>query len=466
MEYKNVLKQNNFIEKLCSNITNKLNRSLTQVDKKIIIEFLKNINHDIFKKHPFDNILLSISELLVNQIKKTPCKEDNAINLHEMLKNEMGVRNDIDDDDDNNNNNNNTTNSTNSVTQITNALSDNLNISSFLGASNLSHLQTLITGDKEKIKKRASIMLDTRYRLITNNSSTFTWNFVNNENVSDGTVNVSGNINNIISMRLSPIRIPYTASADNDYSRITLLVNEFSSQSFIGQEGRRFHFINNAIVDNRWIIVCPENFNDGYFYFRTPLNFSSTITVSFGSPLDSLDFDSDRATTTVTAYGAVTTFQTNINHNLETGDLVYISNFNTLNNITESTIVSSINRPLGHTIDFINNNTFTINVNSTSIVTPSAGTTIVVTALRTVTLTVPNGISFSVFFRVGDRIVINGISYTISVINSATVLTLASDAVNGTFNNFSKNNTNTANVQNVYFGSKRIFIPLQFEYLD
>ena len=84
--------------------------------------------------------------------------------------------------------------------------------------------------------------------------------FNNNEITSQGTVNAIGNIRDITALRIFPIKLPYNSYIDNDYTRVTIFIQEISAQSFIGQENRRFHFMFSTTVDDRWINLEPESF--------------------------------------------------------------------------------------------------------------------------------------------------------------------------------------------------------------
>ena len=44
---------------------------------------------------------------------------------------------------------------------------------------------------------------------------------------------INGKIRDIIGIRIYPFRIPYIELGDNKYSRISILVKEFQTQSFI-----------------------------------------------------------------------------------------------------------------------------------------------------------------------------------------------------------------------------------------
>jgi hypothetical protein len=455
--YNRLFNDKSFINKLLNTIRLRLGRQINRSEKMTVISILKNINPVIFKSQPMENILKVLSDTVTEQIVKFPCRGEDDPNIHEILKGEIGVSTEHDGAYD-------IKPSGDFADQITSSFANQVEIVSLLGYNTAAGLQSLI--NPTLIKKKVYILLDTRYRILdTDGTTSFQWNVVNTEITQQGSVNVIGNIRDIVAIRIFPIKIPYNSNADNDYSRVTLLIQEFSAQSFIAQENRRFHFMLRPVVTDRWIELTTDNFNDGYFIFRNPITRLDTLTLTFGSPLDAIKFDTDRMNAYINDadYSTDTTFTTNSPHNLETGDTAIISNFRTANSAIDTVMVSLINRAAGHIITYIDANRFSIDVNSSAITSTGAGTVSVTNGSPVVDGV---GTAFGTYFFPGDSIEISGVKYSILSIQSQTSLTLRVNyaGVTAAGLTYKKNNIVNGLQVVVYFASKRIFIPIEIEY--
>jgi hypothetical protein len=445
-----------FIVQLNQEIRNKLGRQLNRTEKLYMINALKSINPAIFRNRTIPEIIALLSDTIAEGIVKNVCPDSSAdINIHEMLKSELGVSTEDNPSFD-------AKSERDFTTQITATFANQVEIVSLLGNRTVADLQKIINPDL--VKQYIYILLDSRYRVLdTDGTTTLRWNFVNNEATAQGSVNAIGNIKDITAMRISPVRIPYNSQADTDYDRVSIFIQEISAQSVIAQENRRYHFLFRVNASNRWLDLEPENFNDGYFRFRNPITRLETMTLSFGSPLEPITFTTDRMLANITSYAATTEFTTVSPHNIETGDLIYISNFSTANNNTENVIFSAINRASGHIAIVTGLSTFTIDIVSTSIRTIGTGTVNVTNGSAIVTGT---GTSFGTFLAVNDSIEISGVLYSILSIQTQTQLTLKINYLGTTAGGlvFHKNNILNGIRPTVYFGSKRIFIPIEIEY--
>lgn len=452
-----------FVQDLVDGIRFKLGRQLIKTEKTFIIQFLRKINPVTFENRSPKIIRETLVEQIVEMITSQKCIPEEVINLHEILKDRIGVATEdvassYDKDND-----------TNLTQQITNNFSSGssgqVEVTSLLGSKTIEDLQKII--NPASVKRYTYLILDTRYRVLESDGiSSFKWNFINNEIINQGTVNAIGNIKDIIAIRIFPIRLPYIKTADTDYKRISMFIDEFSAQSFIAQENRRFHFMFNTKIDDRWIELKPENNNDGYFRFRNPIARIDSFTISFAAPLNVINFDQDRSSSEITSYGTTTQFQTTSDHNLETGDIVYITNFSTSNVNTDTNIVSGINNVDGNVVTFINSTTFSIDVDSSSIVSANGPGTVALT--NGSNLVTGTGTSFSSLFSANDQIEINSTRYRIQNVNSATQITLINTFTGVTASGLSyrRNNALSNNRPSVYYGSKRIFIPMELEYLE
>lgn len=139
----------------------------------------------------------------------------------------------------------------------------------------------------------------------------FAWRVLNYDSTSDGTVNVPSNTRDLVGMRIFPITMKLTTPVgepDKTYfnniitenSNYTVLIHEFQAQSYIGREGRKFHFVlfpylMNPSTPKKGPAYTPGNpyiefvtggKANGWFWFRTPITEFSTMTVSIGNPFN------------------------------------------------------------------------------------------------------------------------------------------------------------------------------------
>jgi len=449
--YNRLLNNPNFIDRMLSIIRNKLGRLLLPTEKEYIINYLQNMNPNFFNNHP-DVIMKKIVVDIVEKISKSQCY-DEITDVHEMLKSEIGVSTDeirVESD-------------TDFTQQITNNFSNTVDIASILGTKSLTDLKNLIAPGASL--KRAYILLDSRYRTLDNDGkNNIKWIFTNNSNVTQGSVNAIGDIQNIVSMKVSSFKIPFIDNADNPAKRITMYIQELSAQSVIAQEGRQYHFMFPITVEDRFINLEVQRESDGVFRFRSPVARIDTLTISFAAPLQLITFDSDRRNMRVESYGNVITFVSADPHKLESGDIVYITYFTKANPNADANIISAVNNVNGVTVIFVDETRIAIDVDTTLLRYTGSGTITVTNASNAITGT---GTTFLTTFVVNDIIDILGIRYTVVSILSDTQLTINTEYVgtSGTGLSYSKSN-NIPNLNpSFYFGAKRMFIPMEFEYM-
>lgn len=464
--YNRLFNNEQFITQLIINIRKGLGRNLLATEKVYLLQLLKNINPVIFQRKNPDEISSIIVNKVLDEIASQPCGETEDINIHELLKNEIGVGTE----------DGGVISSSGDITQITSSFSNQTEISSFLGAKNVMDLLRVV--NPTQVSRTASILLDTRYRILDDEGTTsFKWNFVNNNNTLQGTVNAIGDIRDITAIKVFPFKMPYSAQADNNYDKITMYIEEFSAQSFIGHEDRKFHFMFDTKVTDRWIKLNAKDNNGGIFKFKNPITRIETITINFGSPLQPIIFDTDRKNMNIYSYSDVnnikktTSIISSSPHNLETGDLVYISNFVTRNLVLDNKIISDINNIYGNIITKISNTIFSIDIDTSKLITLFTGITVTQGSIRV--LGSPT-VNFTTLFSPNDTIQIlstsggitNLVSYLVQSVNSDNELTLKTPYTGDTNSNtgfYRYTAINNANIS-VYSGAKRMFIPLELTY--
>lgn len=445
----------NFVNTLLAAIKKNIKRNLTQNESSYIVAHLQNVNPTLFKNPP-EVIFKALVADIVEKFNSQPCQED-RYDIHETLKSQIGLAG-----EDGAAYARPSVNNDRLTSQITQAFANTVSVNNILGMSNLNDLRSILSTDS-KTTKSASIIMDTRWRgLDTDGTTVFKWVFQGTTSISQGSTNAVFDIQNITAMRVKEIRIPYTRMADNQYRRVSMLVNDFLSQSIIAQENAYYHFMFYPENDGRWINLRLKRDTDGYYKFRNPISTITNLSVSFSSPLEKIVFDADRMNMAVTDYSTTITLTSTSPHNLETGDLVYISNFMTLNPVFDVNIRSVVNEPLGIRVNYIDDYNLALNVDTTPIKFVGVGT---VSTTDGSAIIVGLGTTFTLNFNVGDGIVIEGLVYIVQSVTNNTQLVVNRNYV-GTNSGltYSKNNT-FAQTISVYFGAKRMFIEMEFEYL-
>jgi hypothetical protein len=265
----------------------------------------------------------------------------------------------------------------------------------FLGMSNSEEAVRVM--NPSALHRKNFMLLDSRYRILSSNDipgiATYSWNYVLKSQIeAQGSVNIIGNVRDIIALRVYPFRIPYVASADNKYSRISVFIEELGSQSFVAHESRKFHFMLRSKVDSEFIELETDQFNDGSFYFEKPITTLNTLTISFGSPLEQVIFPIDRSWCTIDYFtlAPLTKITTYTNsplsaslqqHGLSNGDRVYFDLFNVGDAspaLVEQTLINQnikngINKNSGFLVTVIGGSTsteFTIDYDTSNIQNP------------------------------------------------------------------------------------------------
>jgi hypothetical protein len=456
--YNRMLNNKYVITRLITQVRNNLGRQLLKTEKMLVLDILRNNNPMMFNNMSPPDVVNRLEKQIVDTINQQECQPEEDINIHELLKGEMGIAGG---DNDTGTGGGDTTDFTQ---QVASSFANQSSVTEFLGTSNISDFKKIL--NPNAAKAYAYIDFDSRYRALSTDGTTrFQWNFIPDEISTIGTVNAIGDIRDITRMRIYPMRLPYNSIADNEYKRITMYIEEFSAQSFIAQENWRYHFAFEPRIDGRWVELHSDKQNDGYFRFRTPITRLETLTFSFGAPNQSVVFDIDNLSMTVVSYGTVTTFGSIANHNLETGDTVYISNFNTNNPNVDAGIIGSINATNGVIVSVLNPTMFSISVNSINIQYTPVGTISVNNNDNGVTGV---GTTFVSTFSVNDRIAILGVYYTIANIisNTSMLMSTVYTGSSGTGIAYMRDNSISGIQTPVYFGSKRIFARIEFEYLN
>lgn len=401
-----------FYQKIINAVSNKLGRPLKKNEKSQTINFIKKMDPDLLNsKYQFKTINIMVSTLS-DEFKSFDSKTNIYEDSQDIIRQNIGISSESDTSHaiyDNPNyiidqykaneisqditqksieNENNVSNE--STTQLPNKINIIPNIENLLGMKNANEAVRILNPDS-RLRKNYMV-LDSRYRNINNqNTNTitgqiekFSWTFNLSTYAINGSVNTIGTVRDIVALHIFPFRIPYTESGDNKYSRISLLIEEFSAQSFIAHEDRKFHFMLQSQIDGTFINLLTDQFNNGYYYFAKPITTIENITITFGSPISPILFDKDRDKCTIdyfsiTPLTKITVGSPILNkHNLSNGDRVYFSNFDVgkvnpnlleQDNINKK-IKNTINQEEGFLVTVIDDYNFSIPFDSSNIQNP------------------------------------------------------------------------------------------------
>jgi hypothetical protein len=306
-------------------ISKKLGKKLNDIDYMNIVEKLRTIKLNDFGHHTIDEIVEKVSSMLIQS------EPDKNINMHQWLNNEL-----IEKDNDRYTFNSGVKFLTEVETDMNKSINTNKSITkpnskditSIYGVNDLHYLQRLINPSSQY--KKAYILLDTDNAESFSQYTIFRWNFMPNSQIASETVNVVGNIRDLVGMRIFPVKTSFLSQPSsvlaenttaittvyapgffnlngnseysNDYinqnHNFTILIDEFSSQSYVGREGRKFHFVlfpfllnpGSTVHQNYYTPLDPyyelttSGKGNGWFWFKTPITSFSTLTISIANP--------------------------------------------------------------------------------------------------------------------------------------------------------------------------------------
>lgn len=278
--------------------------------------------------------------------------EDSIIDTHELLKKHIGL----------NSENDAVASSINKKT-TTSIISNAVDLSSVLGNNDAYGIQQII--NPQSLHAKTIIVLDSRWRLQdTDGTVLFKWSFSNTVAAKQGTFNTISPVRDIIAIKVMPFKIPYTVNAENPTKNITLYYNEFSNQCVIAQEGRKYHHWFDYVKEDDWLTLDATKYNDGIYNFDKPITSLDTLSVSFGAPLQLIQFDLDRINATFTT-GNPTTITFPSAHNLDNGYTIYFTDFSSTS-VADASIVAAINKLIGHEVTRISSTVITIPVDTST----------------------------------------------------------------------------------------------------
>lgn len=229
--------------------------------------------------------------------------------------------------------------------------------------------------NRDSLLRDINILIDSRYQNLSNQDrSKFSFTIVSetkNKSEGSGTIIASTALQNIVEIEVFPFSIPYFNDADNYYKKITMSLLELSASSIDAYENSQFHFLFDIEKRLNLLYLTPIN---KIFRFHKPIAKINELTIRFGSPLAAITFEKDRLPTSNINYTSnpmIIEFYES--HSLLSGDIIYINDFETLNNAQDLSIINDINTPKGHLCSRIDNTTISININANLIKFPDTG---------------------------------------------------------------------------------------------
>jgi hypothetical protein len=369
----NIYSKNN-LKSLINKLEVVNNKKLTKIEITNFIDFLKKFNYNKLYKEFYDKTTNDVSitntnDHLIKLYMIDIGKLKSTFDMHEFLKKELNDKAMVKGTTDYNFGNN--------KTSFVKEISKDVISSSFIPpptslpnlVSKAEQIEFTKILNYQSLWRDSNILIDSRYQNIANSDrSRIVFTIVNNTKVKtpgSGVITSISNMRDIVEIEIYPFSIPYMSAADNYYQKITLSILELSAISIDAYEDSQFHFIFQGKINGNLIDLTPINKT---FRFFKPITRINEFSLRFGSPLSPIEFDKDRLYTQSINYASnpgIITFSEA--HNLVTGDLVYIENFDTLTPAQDLNIIEEINNTQGHICTRINNTSVSINVDLTQI---------------------------------------------------------------------------------------------------
>jgi hypothetical protein len=227
--------------------------------------------------------------------------------------------------------------------------SDTSSMSNF-STQNLIQIAKILNLDS--LKRSAKAYVNSRYKnIITNDNTSISFNLVNKRSTNQlsGDLPLGINIKNIIGFKIPSFTIPMIDISANS-GMVYLCINEIQTDGFTSFSDIVCHFV---FKYTEWspnsYMLTPEF--DGEIDFINPLNINSlTFRFSDGFSYLPLPSESIRSVSINYSDGNIVF---NEHHNLLSGDIVYITDFNTLNPTTDYVLINKINATSGVTVNRI-----------------------------------------------------------------------------------------------------------------
>jgi hypothetical protein len=251
---------------------------------------------------------------------------------------------------------------------------DQYNLAGGFGKNDLLALTRAI--NPESTYKKAYLTLDSNAAEFLENNTKMRWDYLPVLAETSTSTNSRNNIKNITEIRIYSMVVN---KFNSPMQRATILIDEFSSQSFIAQNGRRFHTIGllndlempaeirtrstvhlatgwapDATIYDKYELLSGFRFNEGVYKFAKPITTFDSITLSVGDPFDKIAFrkhNINNCELSSMNYTAVAPFGSMVidckeDHYITIGDQIYtlkISGFTTDQPIVDAILIEYVN---------------------------------------------------------------------------------------------------------------------------
>lgn len=273
------------IDKIYQKISNKIKRRLNTQEHIYVLKSIKNL--DINKYSNLDDVAIILADILSETINKLYIHPDassaqsSGIDMHEFLKKEIDTTEQI------------YINKLDSQSSQS-CPSEQIYSSVSIYDANIIQLFNLLTTqdiinviNPASNYEKESIVLDSRYAHPSSNGVEWKWDYVPLKNITDYSVNTLGNIRNLIGIKLYSLTIPDSPDIDAAPGFISMLIDEFSSQSFQTNSSRQYHFLLNKVphlYNTYYVELITADNGNGIFHFDPPIAEFTTLTITFANP--------------------------------------------------------------------------------------------------------------------------------------------------------------------------------------
>jgi hypothetical protein len=330
------------VQTVTNNVQKALGRSLVELEH----DYIKGQSEQFMSKN-HDQSLLKTSfpifmNLLITDLKNPKnihqaLAEPHSIDIHEMLKTEIGG--------------------------ISEASVDKFHIDKTLELPNPSRDISTIFGttDPKKLLQifnplatisTAYIVLDRKKQIRTPYStSSFSWNLSIQGTGYDPetTVVTTAPLKNISGIKMYPFKFPNTESTFTFSERLSVAIEELRTQSYVSSDNlKRFHFLFNVTRTGDVGSSEPYELSDvgqniTEFLFYKPIQEITTITLTFGNPFNRLQLDPDMLDATISSAGVQTLITFSQPHFLIVGNTISTTEFNTDQPVVDYVEIAQMN---------------------------------------------------------------------------------------------------------------------------
>jgi hypothetical protein len=303
-----------FKDLLFPSIEKMINRKLEYTEKQYIERVIKQINPEHFVGRDYRLVADTLAKMSVEKLVRVALAENE---LSSYMRATIGISTPDD-----------------SFKFATSAGPDSISIDSFMGYKSAEEIASAIKNANVKARQdKIYIVLDSFNRSLANDgTSYFQWYYFNSTSLSNGTVNSIDAIRNIKSIKVYPFKLPYPTEFNVAQQRISLLISELSSQSFIMQEERLYHVMFKATVDDpETLNLDPYEISEGVFAFNKSFTEIDKLTITFADPITPIQFKKDRMVVQFAPigvqWGTTTKLIFSESHGLLVGDVLILDSF-------------------------------------------------------------------------------------------------------------------------------------------